>query len=281
MPKIIKRLAETKIRNAPIKAQAYTLSDGEGLSLIVRPTGSKTWQYDYQFMGKWKTYTVGQYPLVGSTEAREMRDGLKKLRQGGIDPSEHKKAEKLKREYEHKNSFEALAREWHSKQNWVEKHALNIISRLEKDIFPCFGNKPVSQISRLDVLDALQKIEERGAFRTLLDYLWLYEGWLPDDDVKIARLLRITPVKWKKLKRNIGNKFYYEKDKGLFTHERTLDDLGRAYEKSETNKRNGQRGGLNRIKNMNSTLANAQANGKADAKANTMQSLGQILGHTP
>ncbi len=163
MPKIITKLPETTIRNAKPKAQHYKLTDEGGLRVLVRTSGTKIWQYHYRFMGKCKTLTLGQYPLLSTADARAARDQAKKLLQDGIDPSERKKAEKLKLKYEHKNNFEALAREWHSKQNWIPKHAANILSRLEKDIFPYIGKKPINQINRLDILNALQNIEARGA----------------------------------------------------------------------------------------------------------------------
>jgi integrase len=163
MPRMIARLPETTIRNAKPKAKNYKLVDEGGLRVLVRTSGTKIWQYHYQFMGKWKTLTLGQYPLLGMADARKARDQAKTLLQDGMDPGEHKKAEKLKREYEHKNSFEALAREWHSKQNWVQKHADNILSRLEEDVFPYIRHKPINKITRQEVLQALQHIEARGA----------------------------------------------------------------------------------------------------------------------
>lgn len=163
MPKIIKRLPDTKFRTAPIKEKNYVLRDGDGLRLLVRKSGTKTWQYLYLFSGKEKTYTIGEYPLISAVEAREKRDALKKMVGNDIDPGDHKKSEKLKREYEHKNSFEALAREWHRNQPWVEKHSSNVLRTLEKDIFKHFGKKPISQVTRLDILNALQKIEARGS----------------------------------------------------------------------------------------------------------------------
>ncbi len=163
MPKIIKRLPDTKFRTAPIKEKNYALRDGDGLRLLVRKSGTKTWQYLYLFRDKEKTFTIGDYPLISAVEAREKRDTLKKMVGNGIDPCENKKAEKLKLEYEHKNSFEAVAREWHSKQNWVKKHADNIISKLAEDIFPYLKNKPINKITRQEVLQALLAIEERGA----------------------------------------------------------------------------------------------------------------------
>ncbi len=173
--------------------------------MLVRKSGTKTWQYVYKFLDKEKTYTIGEYPLISATEAREKRDLLKKQVKDGIDPCEHKKSEKLKLEYEHKNNFESLAREWHSKQNWVKKHADNILKRLEEDIFHYIGRKPINKINRQEVFKVLQKIEDRNAldvakriaqYCNLIFEYALIKGICDNNPaVGLSRILKSRPVK--------------------------------------------------------------------------------------
>lgn len=80
-----------------------------------------------------------------------------------IDPNNQKKTGRMKRQYENRNSFEALAREWYAKQSWAAKHAANVLSRLELDVFPIIGRQAINKISRQEVLHILQNIENRGA----------------------------------------------------------------------------------------------------------------------
>jgi uncharacterized protein YdaU (DUF1376 family) len=116
-------------------------------------------------------------------------------------------------------------------------------------------------------------LEEKGAFRELLDYMWLHEGWLENNDKRVARMLRISMARWLKLKRVLEKKFFYAN--GNFTYERLLNDYARAMEKIERNRTNGKLGAMKRVKNINSTQPNAYA----DARAYGTHSLGELLGH--
>lgn len=66
------------------------------------------------------------------------------------------------------NSFEEVAREWHTKNvpTWALSHSSKIIRRLEQDVFPWIGAKPVSAIRPTDVLALLKRVEDRGAIET-------------------------------------------------------------------------------------------------------------------
>ncbi len=89
-----------------------------------------------------------------------------KVLDANLDPSAERKAEKIKRQVAAENSFEAVAREWYRKQTniWVEKHALDVLRRLEGNIFPEIGKRPIDQIDAPELLHAIRKIESRGAY---------------------------------------------------------------------------------------------------------------------
>lgn len=163
MPKVTTRLTETEIKNAKPQEKAYRLYDTDGLTLLVRPTGTKVWQYRYKFHGKANIYTIGKWPHVGSAKARGKQTELKDLLEQGINPNQKKKADRQTNIQASHHTFEALAREWYAKQTWAPKHAKNIMNRLEKDVFPIIGFKPIHLVTVPDVVAMLQSIEARGA----------------------------------------------------------------------------------------------------------------------
>ncbi len=161
MPRRNLKLTELQIRNAKPKAQAYKLYDSEGLRLLVRPSGTKVWQYPYKLHDKWNIYTIGQYPEIGTAEARQLRDEARKLIKTGIAPIEYKSNRKLPEGS--RNSFSAIGHEWLDKQIWTPKHQANITRQLEKDVFPYIGLRPIRAVTRQEILVLLQRIEDRGA----------------------------------------------------------------------------------------------------------------------
>lgn len=144
------------------------LSDGHGLFLLVKPDNKKYWRLAYRFDGKQKTLALGVYPDVSLADAREARDGARKLLAKDIDPSENRKATKTAKTGQNINSFEVVAREWFINQSavWVPSHANKIIRRLERDIFPWLGANPIMSITAQQLLIAARRIEERGVKET-------------------------------------------------------------------------------------------------------------------
>jgi integrase len=159
-------LSDTAIRNAKPQAKMYKLFDGHGLHLRIEPTGSKRWHVKFRFGGKEKLAALGAYPEVTLKAAREKLLALRRQLDAGIDPSQARRAAKIARSGE--NAFEAVAREWHAKfsANWVPSHSDRILRRLERDIFPWIGARPVDEIKAPELLDVLRRIEDRGAVET-------------------------------------------------------------------------------------------------------------------
>lgn len=161
-------LTDTAIRNAKPGAKPAKLFDERGLFLIVTPAGGKWWRLRYTFGGKEKLLSLGVYPDVGLKDARERRDTARKLLADGIDPSENRKAQKSAKTERAANSFEVVAREWHAKYapGWAEHHGNRIIRRLERDIFPWIGGRPIADVTAPELLATVQRIEKRGALET-------------------------------------------------------------------------------------------------------------------
>ena len=161
-------LTDTTIRNSKAKEKQYKLSDERGLYLLVGKTGRKYFRFDYRFMGKRKTLALGVYPDITLADARQKRDDARKLVQKGVDPSQHKRETKRMLEDLAVNNFEAVAREWFEKNThvWTKKHSSTVIRRLEFNVFPLLGSRPIKLIIAPELLEVLRKIESRGAFET-------------------------------------------------------------------------------------------------------------------
>lgn len=155
-------LSDTAIRNAKPAGKPVKITDGDGLYLLVQPSGAKWWRFDYRLAGKRKTLSMGVYPDVSLKQARERREDARKLVAAGIDPSAHRKATKAATVG---NTFEAVAREWYGKQVTVIKASTadKLLRRLEGDVFPFIGAQPIDQITAPDVLKVIKRIDGRGA----------------------------------------------------------------------------------------------------------------------
>lgn len=161
------RLTNVVVLNAKPQDKPYKLIDGRGLYVLVNKAG-KYFRWDYRFAGKRKTLALGVYPEISLKEAREKHEDLRRLLARDIDPMEMKKQKKAEVQAEVENSFEFVAREWFAKNKsvWTARHADTIISRLQNNIFPWLGAAEISAISAPMLLEALRRIEERGALET-------------------------------------------------------------------------------------------------------------------
>ena len=161
-------LTNLQVQQAKARGKKEKLWDGGGLYLEVPPSGSKRWRLKYRFAGKEKLISLGVYPQVSLKEAREQRDHAKQLLEKGINPSEQRKSTIAQAMPSATNSFEAVSREWHAlkKPQWSEKHSQTISSRLENNIYPWLGARPIDQITAPELLESLRRIEDRGAIET-------------------------------------------------------------------------------------------------------------------
>ncbi len=161
-------LTELEIKKAKPADKPYKLSDGGGLFLLVHTNCGRYWRMAYRFASKQKTLALGVYPDVSLAEARVRREQARKLLANDTDPGAAKQEQKAAFVALAENSFELIAREWFAKHspNWKENHSNKIIARLEKDVFPWIGNRPIAEIAAPALLAAIRKIEARGALET-------------------------------------------------------------------------------------------------------------------
>ena len=158
-------LSDVAVRGAKPREKPFKLTDGQGLYLLVKPQGNRWWRWDYRRPeGSRNTLSLGVYPDVSLKQARERRDAARRLLSDGIDPGAKRQAEKIAQS----DSFEAVAREWFAKfsPKWAPSHSSKIITRLEKDIFPWIGLRPIGVIAAPELLKCLRRIESRGALDT-------------------------------------------------------------------------------------------------------------------
>jgi integrase len=166
MPKIVIPLTDTTVKSARPKEKPYKLADGGGLYLEVMPTGSKLWRMKFkQASGNESRLAFGSYPEISLMEARKKRAAARAQLAGGIDPAQAKRLAKQNKAIANANTFEAVAREWHTNklETWQERTAANVLHRLEKDVFPLIGKQPIADIKAPVILDVLRQIEKRGA----------------------------------------------------------------------------------------------------------------------
>ncbi len=149
------------------KASGDKHADGGGMYLLVKASG-RYWRMDYTHASKRKTLALGVYPEVSLAKARKRREEARELLAEGLDPSAAKKAEKLATRVAAVNTFEAVAREFHATQAsvWSPRYATRWIERMEKDLFPYIGKLTLPAITAPVLLDALRKVEKRGANET-------------------------------------------------------------------------------------------------------------------
>jgi integrase len=161
-------LTDTRVRNAKPQAKPYKLSDGAGMYLLVKPDGGRYWRLDYRFAGKRRTLALGLYPTVTLSNARTERDEARRLLAQGSDPNAAKKARKRAAKLARENTFESIAREWIANQRHrlAHRYSALILARLEADIFPQIGSRPVAEIDAPELLEALRKVEKRGVIET-------------------------------------------------------------------------------------------------------------------
>ncbi|CAJ0711967.1 tyrosine-type recombinase/integrase [Ralstonia mannitolilytica] len=152
-------LTDAACRQTKAKDKPQKLTDGAGLYLLVNSTG-KYWRWDYRFEGKRKTMALGVYPDVSLAQAREKHQAARKVLKSGMDPMADRKVKK-----EGSRTFEAVARRWHA--HWAPArtaaHAAQTLRRLETDVFPELGRRPVDELTASAFRDMAQKIESRGA----------------------------------------------------------------------------------------------------------------------
>lgn len=177
-------LTETECRNAKPKDKLYRLADGKGLYLEVKPNGSKAWRYRFELFSEGKPkesmFAIGEYVYVSgketeeeaktrrnglrfsSAEARKERDKARALVKQGLNPAHNRQLDRIKRENEFANTFEAVARKWISLRDWEEITKKRRLDMLERVVFSNIGALPIRQVTSFHILDVLKKADSNN-----------------------------------------------------------------------------------------------------------------------
>ena len=161
-------LNDRQIKNAKPAEKPFKLNDGKGLYLYINTSGGKLWRFDFSHNGKRKTLSIGKYPTVSLVEARQAAENARRLLVSGQDPSEAKQQEKRERQAAALNTFEAIARRWHTDNlhRWKENHAARVLRYFETDVFPVVGAMSIQEIRVSDIKAVIDGVMARGVNNT-------------------------------------------------------------------------------------------------------------------
>jgi integrase len=158
-------LSDIEIRRAKPKQKAYRISDGGGMYLWITPAGGKLWRWAYSYERKEKLMTFGKYPDISLATARERHAEARKLLATGIDPMAQRKAEKTAERVASENSFASIAAQWleHWQHGKSPRHVDSTRRRLDANILPALGVRPIAEIEAPELVGMVKAIEQRGA----------------------------------------------------------------------------------------------------------------------
>lgn len=153
-------LTDAKIRTLKPSDKPFKVSDSHGLYLLVKPGGSRHWYLKYRISGKESRIALGAYPAISLSDARQQREGIRKMLALNINPVQQRAAERGSRTPV--ESFKNVALAWHkSNRKWSQNTADRLLASLNNHIFPVIGNLPVSELKPRHFIDLLKGIEEK------------------------------------------------------------------------------------------------------------------------
>ena len=171
MTRTTKPLTNTEVKQAKPKDKEFSLADGNGLALRVKPNGSKLWIFNYYrpHTKKRANLSFGPYPNLTLAEARIKSINARKLLSQNIDPKENRDEQAVAQQQAHNNTFEHIASQWLKvKQSQVSpSHAEDIWRSLQLHIFPTLGKLPLHKISAPKTIDTLKPIAAKGSLETV------------------------------------------------------------------------------------------------------------------
>jgi integrase len=158
-------LTIAEVQSAKPGQRSYKLTDSRGLHLLVSTAGGKSWRLKYRYAGKEKLLTLGRYPTITLLAARRLTENARRLFEDGKDPTIEAKKKKINASLA---TFKRVAEEWMSDQRsiWSKSNAKRVRFRIERDLYPSFGNIPIGDVDSAMVLRALRSIEARGSIET-------------------------------------------------------------------------------------------------------------------
>lgn len=153
---------EVKRLTCPEGQRLCKKSDGNGLYLIAKPTGSKLWRFRYKYAGKEQELALGRYPTIPLVEARTMAAQARAKLVQGINPSVERR-ELKRQESEPARAFKVIALAWWEQQaeSWAEEHRKRVKRWIEQELKP-LAKLPVDQIDQGHITEVMLAMEKAG-----------------------------------------------------------------------------------------------------------------------
>ncbi len=169
MPKTVAPLSASQVTRTRAKDRPLRLFDGGGLYLLVNPApGGKLWRLKYRFEGRERLLSLGAFPAVSLADARTLRDEARKQIARGINPGEVRAALKREATGEAPETLRVVAQEWFEKfqPTWKPGQIKAVRGRLDRDLLPHLGDRPIAEIKAPELLAVLRRVESRGALES-------------------------------------------------------------------------------------------------------------------
>ncbi|WP_288064890.1 integrase arm-type DNA-binding domain-containing protein [Rodentibacter caecimuris] len=169
MARTTKPLSNTQIEKAKPKEKDYTLSDGQGLYLLIKPTGAKLWRFNYYkpITKKRTEISLGAFPTVQLAEARTIREEYRALLAQGIDPQIHHQQKLQAKLDDFNNTYESIAWAWFEYRKFSLDYQKDVESLIKRNLLPHFGHLPISQITAPLALKAFKQYQDEGKLEKL------------------------------------------------------------------------------------------------------------------
>ena len=173
-------LTEQQIEAASPRVKEYNLGDGDGLSLKVKPTGSKLWRFSYYhpITRKRNNLALGKYPDLSLVKARAKAIEARDLLTNGIDPKQYRDAKRKEEAEVNQYVFENVVNEWLKiKSSELKPTGLKTITNsLDNFILPYVSNCSIKDINISVVMDVLKEIKDNGdSIVFMRNYLYFHQ----------------------------------------------------------------------------------------------------------
>lgn len=160
-------LTDSRIKALKPQDKQYSNADRDGLSLVVTPKGAKLWRYRYRWDNKQQMMSLGKYPYISLSDARDKLKECKKLLANGINPSKERQEDKIQQQISTKDfTVETLLKEYLSRQKISDSHRKRQLNSLINDVFPTLGKKHIKDIEEDDIKTVVSKVADRGAIES-------------------------------------------------------------------------------------------------------------------
>lgn len=194
----VAKLTDLKVRNTKPTEKIQKLSDGRGLQCWIMPNGSKYWRMEYRFGGKKKLLSLGTYPEVSVSAARDAAAGAREQLRQETDPSAKKRELKKAQNAAAEQTFGYLARQLVEKKRREGRAEITlqkigwILGKVDGDL----SQRPIQEITTRDIVRVLKREEAAGnletarRMRTVLGEVFRYamqHGLITSDPVQATR----------------------------------------------------------------------------------------------